>query len=89
MLKLGPTVTVHALEIIPDPSVEAAVICAVPAETPVTAPDTESTVAILGSLETQSRVGFVALAGATVAISVIVEPIETDAVLGRDIPVII
>ncbi len=75
------TVTVQVFEVILDPSVEAAVICAVPTATPVTAPDA-LTVAIEGSLEVQLSVWFVAFAGSTVAAIVAVEPTATVAVFG-------
>jgi hypothetical protein len=44
-------------------------------------------VATPGLLDVQFRAGLVALAGTTVAISVVFEPIEVDAVAGREIPV--
>jgi hypothetical protein len=45
------------------------------------------TEAVFGLLEAQLRTGFVALEGEIVAGIVVVNPTETDAVAGREIPV--
>ena len=63
------TVTTHAGEVIFVPSVEVAVIFAVPCATAVTTPD-ELTVAILVLLEDHVTVLFVAFEGIIVAVKV-------------------
>src|SRR5262245_40381107 len=67
------TVMAAALELTFEPSVEWATTEALPAATPVTKP-LEFTVATLGLLEVQVTVLFVAFAGETVAVSVVVAP---------------
>ena len=74
------TVTVQLLEVMFDPSVDLAVTVTDPALMPVTTPPL--TVAVVVSFEVQVRVLFVALAGNTVAVSVVVAPALTDAVDG-------
>ena len=64
------------------PSVDVAVIVAVPADTPVTSP-LLLTAAMAGLLEVQLRVLLVALSGDTVARSNTVPPIFTDEVEGK------
>jgi hypothetical protein len=84
MVKPRPTVTVQVLEVIADPSVDVAVICAVPVETPVTTPEA-LTAAMLGLLEVQLRAIFVALPGVMAGTIVVVDPTETETVAGREI----
>jgi hypothetical protein len=83
---LKETITVQPLEVMFDPSVDAAVMDAVPAFTPVMTP-AELTKATLVSVECQVRVLLVALAGATAAVRLVVLPTVTDAVEGIEMPV--
>ena len=75
------TVTVQIFEVIFEPSVELAAMFAVPACTPVIAPD-ELTLTIVGLLDCHVSAGLVAFAGRTVAVSGVVNPILTVAVDG-------
>jgi len=71
-------------EVIFVPSVETAVICAVPVDTPETMPD-ELTVATAGLLECQVSAGFEASPGRTIAVSAVVVPALTNAIVGKTI----
>jgi hypothetical protein len=79
--------TVIALEAVNPPSVVVAVMVALPAATPVTTP-LLFTVAMLVLPELQLTPGSVALLGDTVAVSDVVEPTFTEALVGAtDTPV--